>query len=467
MVTKNDCSHHNDCPNCKLLREEVAELRKENAELKDRLDRIEAGLRSSKRQANPFSRGKKESSAGKKKGKPGRKKGEGKFSFRQPPSSEEITFTEKVPLECCPDCGSEVCDPKEHHSYQEDIEVHKVITKFITQSGYCETCKKRVRSRHPEQTSTATGAAGVFLGPTVKALGAKLKHDFGVTYPKISRFFRTFDFHVTKSGLCQSNQQLAVKANPLYRALWKALRESCRVGVDETGWRIGVLNAWLWVFTSKQATVYTIERSRGHEVVVKILGKEFKGILHSDCFSAYDHKALEDWIQQKCFSHFLNTLKKMKKEKKRGAVRFPREVSQALKDAIQLYKDRDSLTSRQFVRRRGKIERRIDDLIDSTRQFSDADNVRFAKRLRKQRKHLFRFLYDEDAEPTNNQSERMLRPAVISRKVGGCNKTNKGARTHAILASILATIQQQGRDVLDFLKQILTNPNLPADALCP
>jgi Transposase IS66 family len=27
---------------------------------------------------------------------------------------------------------------------------------------------------------------------------------------------------------------------------------------DETGWRIGTLSAWLWVFTNRQVTVYTI-----------------------------------------------------------------------------------------------------------------------------------------------------------------------------------------------------------------
>jgi hypothetical protein len=36
------------------------------------------------------------------------------------------------------------------------------------------------------------------------------------------------------------------------------------------------------------------------------------------------------------------------------------------------------------------------------------DNARFAKRLRKDRPHLLRFLYVDDLEPTNNLAERML-----------------------------------------------------------
>jgi hypothetical protein len=51
-----------------------------------------------------------------------------------------------------------------------------------------------------------------------------------------------------------------------------------------------------------------IRTSRGHEVVLNILGKEFKGILASDCFLAYDAKALEEWLEQKCVGHLLNDL---------------------------------------------------------------------------------------------------------------------------------------------------------------
>ena len=54
------------------------------------------------------------------------------------------------------------------------------------------------------------------------------------------------------------------------------------------------------------------------------------------------------------------------------------------------------------------------------------------------------FLREPQVPATNNQAERMLRPAVITRKVGGCNKTLWGALVHSILASLMVTCQQQG-----------------------
>lgn len=46
------------------------------------------------------------------------------------------------------------------------------------------------------------------------------------------------------------------------------------------------------VSTSRTITVYTIDDRRSHEVVVEILGRQFAGVLVSDCFTAYDAEAL-------------------------------------------------------------------------------------------------------------------------------------------------------------------------------
>ena len=62
----------------------------------------------------------------------------------------------------------------------------------------------------------------------------------------------------------------------------------------------------------------------------------------------------------------------------------------------------------------------------------------------------------EGVETTNNRAERALRPAVIVRKTGGCNRTPAGAKTHSILASLLVTTKQQAQDPLDYLAKVLT-----------
>jgi len=246
-------SQKTECPNCRKLQTELKRLQAQLQEAQNRIEKLEKELRRGRRQAAPFS--KDEAKAEPK--RPGRRAGQGRFTRRKPPSEEEINETHCVPLERCPDCGAELEERSWHQQFQVDLPPMTPETiRFRTQSGYCTRCRQRVRARHPEQVSAATGAAGVSVGPRAKALGADLKHRLGIPYRKITELFETaFGLEVSPGGLCQADGRLAEQAEPIYRQLVEAIRRCTAVHVDETGWRIGVLSAWLWVFTSQKMVV--------------------------------------------------------------------------------------------------------------------------------------------------------------------------------------------------------------------
>ncbi len=54
------------------------------------------------------------------------------------------------------------------------------------------------------------------------------------------------------------------------------------------------------------------------------------------------------------------------------------------------------------------------------------------------------FLEDPEVEPTNNIAERMLRPAIVARKVSQCSKTERGANACAAFESVLSTLSLRG-----------------------
>jgi len=449
-----------------------SELAKERATVQALLERVrqleaevESLKRAGKRQATPFARRKRSKSPK----RPGRKAGQGRFAYRAKPAPEEVKETKTVPLCECPECHGGLSEFKEHEQYVVDIPpVKPIITRYKTYSGYCATCGKRVRSRHPEQTSEASGAAGVVVGPRAKALAADLKHRLGASYAKVCEVLvDAFGLRVTRSGWCQADQRLAGQAYFVYEELIEVLRLSVVVHVDETGWRIGVLSAWLWVFTHRHVSVYAIRDNRSHEVVVEILGREFKGVLASDCFLAYDHRDLTEWLKQKCLGHLLNDLSEMEETKTRGAVRFAQDVTAVLRRALSLKAEKPSLSPAAFARQATALEAELDALIDPRRRLTDPDNARLAKRLRKQRPHVLRFLYVDELDATNNQAERQLRPSVITRKTSGCNRTQGGADAHAILSSILATCRQQAIPILDYLVKLQQYGGVPPSLAPP
>src|SRR5512140_926197 len=302
----------------------IAELEQQLAQalaiiqkLERQVERLQAEVeelkRIGKRQATPFARRQWVEHPK----RPGRKRGEGKSAQRALPKIEQAQERRVAELESCPECGGRLQQMRQHEQYVTDIPVVKVQTTcFVTYSGYCQACHTRARSQHPEQTSHATGAAGVLVGPRAKTLAADLKHRLGVSYGKVAEVLNdSFGLQVCRSAWCQADQKLAHSARVVYEELVEWIQRCAVVHADETGWRIGTLAAWLWVFTNQEASVYAIRADRSSDVVVELLGEAFQGILVSDCYLAYDERRLRSWLKQKCVAHLLRELKDMQQSK--------------------------------------------------------------------------------------------------------------------------------------------------------
>ena len=139
----------------------------------------------------------------------------------------------------------------------------------------------------------------------------------------------------------------------------------------------------------------------------------------------------------------------MEESKIGRAVHFARDGTAVLQAALKLKAEKPGLDPATFAQRAQALETQLDALISKRRNLKDRGNVRFARRLRKHRPHLLRFLYVDDLDATNNLAERQLRPGVIIRKTNGCNRTRSGAQTHSILASVLVTCRQHSVPILD------------------
>jgi len=74
------------------------------------------------------------------------------------------------------------------------------------------------------------------------------------------------------------------------------------------------------------------------------------------------------------------------------------------------------------------------------------------------RDKLFVFLKRRDVEPTNNESERALRPSVIFRKVTNGFRSEWGAKAYPALCFIVETGRRNGRSALTAIRAALPTP---------
>ena len=141
------------------------------------------------------------------------------------------------------------------------------------------------------------------------------------------------------------------------------------------------------------------------------------------------------------------------------AARFPVAVKAILEKGLALREryQKQEISTHGLWTATGRLEVELDRRLSRT--YQDSANRRLAKHLRRERPYLFTFLYCPGLDATNNGAERALRPLVVARKNWGGNRTAKGARAQAVLSSILGSAQQQGKNSLDVLIELLVTPD--------
>ena len=434
------------------LREQLKKAHAENERLRKAL---EEALRSLKRQAAPFSKGKPKSDPK----PPGRKRGSdyGNRAFRPVPDrvDEEIA----VPLpKTCPNCGGRTVHDSTEPQFQEDIVRETIVRRFDVEIGHCAVCRAHVQGRHRLQTSDALGAARVQVGPQALTLAAHLTKQMGISHERTAQVLKWgYGLDVSRSALCRALTRLGKKAEPTYQELQIAVRHSLVNQIDETGWRVAGHLEWLWVSVSAEVTLYAILPGRGFAQAASILGEDYAGFLGHDGWQPYYR--FEHAFHQTCLSHLIRRSKDMIAAASAAAARFPQAVMQALYEGLALrdrYR-RQEISTHGLALATGRLAAHMDRLLAKT--FRDPANRRLAKHLRREQPWLFTFLHCPGIEATNNAAERALRPAVVARKTWGGNRTENGAKTQQILISVLTTCRQQGKDSFDRMMELFLSPD--------
>ena len=425
------------------LNDRIKTLEKENTELKNRLG---ISVDHAKKLAGMvFKANLKKQNSGKSRGKKGHP-GHGK---KKPDHSDRDV---DVYLTHCVDCGN----PLERTAsiderIVEDIpETIPLITRYRIERQWCNHCHKEVRA------IPTCAIPGMRFGLNVIILILCLKYRLRTPLGRITEFLHTqYRLSITDSGIQEILHTIQTKFTAQYNDILQEIRNAPMKHADETSFRIDGTNGWCWLFATPSAALYTIENTRGKGVPERILGHDPTGVLVRDDYPGYQSLPMP---QQSCWAHLLRVSHEA--EVHNDASEEMRTLHTELKT---MFAELNAVTTEPFdqtvrTRQHRRYAKRITRMIQQSYQSHDARAVQ--TRIANQNTNLITALLYADVPLTNNHAERMIRPMVITRKISGGARSDRGAATHAVNMSIMQTFALQGTDFSRGIRDLISAGDL-------
>jgi transposase len=297
------------------------------------------------------------------------------------------------------------------------------------------------------------------FGSRLEATVVYYRQEQHMSYQRTERAL--LDLHGVK--LCEGSidkmmQRAGQEAQEQTQLIQEALQSSTVVHSDETGSRVDSQNWYQWVFSSAKAVLHVARFDRSVDVIKEVMADHEVEVWVSDVYSAQVKAPARK--RQLCMAHQLRNLQAV--IDLYPTAFWPKAMQAIFRSAVHLHHERDQLSGRKFKACVKRIERLCNRLLDRPPQHPD--EKRLIKRYRKYRKGLFVFLHRTDVPPTNNVSERYLRPTVIHRKVMGCFRSAWGANAYAAIASVIHTAALSGRSSFEAILGLFGKPALPLPA---
>lgn len=260
---------------------------------------------------------------------------------------------------------------------------------------------------------------------------------------------------ISQGGIDKIMQRAARKAIEEVQTIEQAIQQSTVIHSDETGSRVDGNTWWQWVFCSLTAVLHVMRFNRSADVIQAVMGEHEAEVWVSDCYLPQMQAPAKQ--HQLCLAHQLRNLQAVVEQDPKQF--WARHVQLLLRYAIHLHHQRQTVSEAAFWNQVARLERRFDQLL---KQNLDPPAARrLQRRYQKYRDAIFVFLYRTDVSPTNNRSERHLRPAVIHRKVSGGFRSVWGAQAYAALKSLVDTAALSGIAPFEVIQNLFGLPALP------
>lgn len=354
---------------------------------------------------------------------------------------------------CCPHCestftgdeaevGSPVC-----HQVTDIPPVRPVVTEHRRRRLRCRSCRRPVLAPLP------VGAPPGAFGPRVVAMVALLSGRHRVSRRGVAEFLA--DAFGLQLGL-GSVQALCEAAGRMlegpYEEIKRAVLAEGVAHADETGWRNRGKRCWVWVVANRRGAVFKLAKGRGHEARRQLLPDDYPGVVVSDRWHVYEpfeNRGL-------CHAHLLRNWRAISERKDPQAKRLGACGVAETERMLAAHREyRQGMLSESAYRLAIRmVKARYSRLLNDALECEDAKTRTLAQELCRLWKSLWTFAVREGVQPTNNEAERAIRPAVLWRKVSLGTQSESGQRFVERILTVGATARKTGTRFFGFLSDL-------------
>jgi transposase len=374
--------------------------------------------------------------------------------------------THEVRPEVCEQCQAPLSgdDPEPERRQVIDIpEPTLLVEEYHLHALTCGACGHATRAAMP--AGAAIGKSP--FGPRLHALcGLLVGRSKQCKRGVVELFSILYGLSISVGSVSAMERRLSeAVAAPVEETRWH-IRLAEWLHMDETSWRQRHNRAWLWLTATREVAVFWINRRRGGPIVEEILGSAFTGALCVDRWSAYGGIA----SRQLCWAHLLRDFIAM--IQRHHSAWHGRRLVQVACDVMDLWArhqageiDRVTLQAEAEP-----LRAKMHDLLAWTAANAPGRKARvMASEILKLEEHLWTFLSVEGLAPTNNHAERLLRYAVIWRKLSFGTQSEAGRLYVERLLTVTATLTLQKRNVFDYLCEAMVaySHGQPAASILP
>jgi transposase len=339
--------------------------------------------------------------------------------------------------------------PPTWHQVAELPPVAAAVTEYQGHYRTCPCCGEVSHAAIPEAVRAHS------VGPRFSATLAYLAGRHGMSKRGLEEVAEAvFEAPVALGTVANLGREMGAALAGAHREALAAVAQADVKHVDETGWKERGKKRWLWVAATGTVATFIISPWRNLKALIRLLGPDFAGILCSDRWRAYDEWPLMQ--RQVCWAHLKRNWEKLVERggKAKAIGQACLDIHRRVFELWHLYRG-GGISYRHLDDEMAPLMLGLHEVLQTGRRSRDRKLARHCARVLEVSPALWAFLVCAGVEPTNNQAERVLRPAVLWRRRSfGCQSAD-GCRFVERLLTVVQSLRLQKRSVLAFLHDTL------------